>query len=61
MESNSGASASCSRLKFAGEPVPNFMNRALAKMTPARDPKQGKYMDLDLILIGFDRFSIRMG
>ena len=30
-------------------------------MTPARDPKQGKYMDLDLILIGFVRFSIRMG
>ena len=30
-------------------------------MTPARDPKQGKYMDLALILIGFVRFSIRMG
>ena len=30
-------------------------------MTPARDPKQGKYMDLVLILIGFNRFLIRMG
>ena len=30
-------------------------------MTPARDPKQGKYIDLDLILIGFVRFSMRMG
>ena len=30
------------------------------QMTPARKPKQGKYMDLVLILIGFDRFSIRM-
>ena len=31
------------------------------EMSPARDPKQGNYMDLDLILIGFERFSIRMG
>ena len=39
----------------------NRLERIGTNMTPARDPKQGKYMDLDLILIGFDRFSIRMG
>ena len=27
---------------------------------PSERPKQGKYMNLDLILVGFDRFSIRM-
>ena len=34
---------------------------AMETMTPARDPKQGKYVDLDLILMGIDGFSIRMG
>ena len=38
-----------------------YKNVSIVYMTPARDPKQGKYMDLDLILIRFDRFSIRMG
>ena len=48
---------------FQSNPVKKRWNQHLAnnKNYPSEDPKQGKHMDLVLILIGFAGFSIRMG